>query len=214
MSLFSTDSIARYALQGEQQLSRDRPFLVDRYSPAIVDGTSTYSVPDSLLSIRRITWKGFKLDPMPYRLMRESFQSATQQGRPYWYIFDNIGQSKVRLFPTPMENLSAGTDLFSPASVADYCIIEFNRVADAVNWVIPAWKERQLIKQYTNMRCYEMEGAGQNLKLYKYFKVKWELWSGQWFKLLDDLQTKARKLIIDEIHTNQNFPGKPILPID
>src|SRR6188472_1793694 len=84
--------------QGEKSISDEINFLKDRYSiPALV-GTAEYLLPDYVSSITRVTWLGYKLDPMPKRYQSEIFQDSKQYGRPYWYIYDTLGIRKISLF--------------------------------------------------------------------------------------------------------------------
>jgi len=111
MPLLTTSTVARFFLEGEQELSQEIDFLYDRYEIPVVAGTAIYVLPDYVKSIRRITWLGVELSPLAERNLREIFQNAQQAGKPWWYAADNIGQYKIQLFPVPQISLSgAGTD--------------------------------------------------------------------------------------------------------
>lgn len=212
MPLFDSTTLNRFFLQGEQIVSSERPFLVDRYSPPIFSNVKVYELPDYVISIRRVTYRGIKLDPLPQRNFREVFQSATSQGTPFWYVFNNVGQNKIQLFPAPGENLLSAENLWDN-DIPTSCIVEFYRAADGVNFKLPVWIRRQLLKNYVALKCYSVEGQGQNLKLSAYYGTKWDTWKTQWYTLLDELYNKPRKLITDEITLNTYFPGTPMLPI-
>src|SRR5215469_18057619 len=98
MSLFTSQMITRFSNEGENEFAEDWPCLLTRMSLTITKNVSIYSVPDTVRSIRRITWQGFKLDPLGQRNFREVFQNATQVATPYWYFLINIGVTKINFF--------------------------------------------------------------------------------------------------------------------
>ncbi len=132
-TLFSDRKITRLSNEGENNFAVEYPCIIKRISLATTISTPTdfdsmsgdfdsatgdfdssgaaltyvnpFTLPDDVLSIRRVTWKGYKLDPLPQRNFREVFQNATQLGRPFWYVFNNVGQNLIQLFPGPNERL-------------------------------------------------------------------------------------------------------------
>lgn len=215
MPLFDSATLSRFFNQGENIISDERPFLVDRLSLNLVAGTSTYTLPDYVRSIRRITYFGRYLDPLPRRGQRDIFQAATQMSRPFWYIFNNIGLNKIQLFPIPNVNVPIVTNLWSTGiSQTAGCIVEFYRVTDNSSFVLPSWIKRQLLKQYVAQQTFQVDGLGNNLKMAQYFGKRWELRKGEFIGLLDELISKPRKLSLTNISGSGWFPGRPILPID
>jgi hypothetical protein len=167
MPVFDAATLTRFFNQGEVMLSQEYSFLFDRYSPALVANQGIYVLPDYIKSIRRITFNGMKLDPLPARNFREVFESATQVGTPFWYVYNNIGTNQIQLFPCPMANAPAGVDLWNEAGSNSYqtcLIIEHARISDNVNFITPPYFRRQLLKQWTARQCFGIEGAGQNGK--------------------------------------------------
>lgn len=214
MPLFDSTTVTRMVNQGEQSLSVEKPFLSDRYSFPTVIGTSVYTLPNYVTSIRRVTYKGTKLDPLPQRNQREVFQGATQVSKPFWYIFDNMGQNKISLFPAPAENLAAGSGATLYSSDIPNCVIvEFWRVTDNSIFVIPAYLRRQLLKQYSSRQLLTLEGPGQKKSLVKYYEQKWDVCKQSFIDHIDFMQGRPRKLIINSINAANYFPGSPMLPI-
>ena len=214
MPVWSTTDINRFADTGEQSFVIDYPCIIDRLALDIVAGTSEYTLPDYCVDIRRITWQGIKLDPLPQRMFRDAFQgSGSQQGRPYWYIYNNIGKGVIKLFPAPAESIATtSTGLFTTA-IETHCIVEFFRTSDYDTYIIPEYFCRRLLKAYVLRQCFSMENQGQNKKVSKYFDDKWSLFCKLYGELLGDLNNKPRKLVIGS-GTYQGFPGTPLLPID
>lgn len=212
MPQFSSDTITRIVNQGEQNISVDKPFLVDRYEPSIVANTAIYTLPDYVTSIRRVTYEGSKIDPLPQRNQREVFQAATQVGKPFWYVFDNLGANKIKFFPTPPTNIVAGVNPWV-ADIATKVIVEFYRVSDNNAFVIPAYLKRQLLKQYLARQLYTLEGPGQKKSLAQYYDNKYQMFKEGFIEHLVYLHGSPRKLIINDIVSSNYFPASPILPV-
>lgn len=103
---FGADTTARFQRTAEEQFASQASCIVDRASLSLIAGEALYDLPSYCVNVKRITYKGWKVFPLPHRDLRQSFQSGTQQSRPYWYIFNNIGQRKIRFFPVPSEYVS------------------------------------------------------------------------------------------------------------
>jgi len=144
MPNLQNSDLERFQNDGENDFCTEKHFLTERYSPVITSGIAVYNLPDYILSIRRITFLGQKLDPMTARDQREVFQAATQQGLPFWYLFNNIGALNVKLFPTPNQSLAAAVNPWT-TDIPSTCIIEYYRANDDTTFVIPAWKKRQFL---------------------------------------------------------------------
>lgn len=213
MPLFNSSDLQRFFNQGENEISTDNPFLVDRLSIATTEGISTYQLPDYVGSIRRVTYLGQKCDPLNQRNLREVFQSATQQGRPFWYIFNNIGAVKIKLFPAPGDTIAQGTNLWS-TDIPKSVIVEFYRATDNVTFVLPDWIRRQILKYYVAFRSYSIDGPGCNLKMAAYNMGRWVQGKQYFADVLHFLFTNPRKFCISDIVSSNYYPGEPVLPID
>ena len=212
--LFDASTITRFSQEGEDHFNHDRPCILKRISVNITSGVPLIQLPDDILSIRRLTWKGWKLDPLPHRNFREVFQNATQTGQPFWYVFNQVGQNVIQLFPAPNENLSAGAgNLWASDGILSCFVVEYWGTSDYTTAIIPTYFRRRLLKCFVLRGCFNIEGQGQNLKNVKYFKVRWEFLKKKYSELLDELHNKPRKLVVNGISASYYFPGQPILPI-
>jgi len=211
--LFSAATITRFANEGENNFAVDYPCILKRVSPSITLGQNIVTLSDDVKSIRRVTWLGFKLDPLPHRNWREVFQSAPQQGRPFWYVFNSVGQNQIQLFPSPDTNLASGADLYG-ADINTCLVVEYFQVPDFINATIPSYFRRRLLKSYVLRGCFNIEGQGQNRKNSDYFKGRWRYLKEKYGNLLGDLHNKPRKLVVNGITSSYYFPGNPVLPID
>lgn len=215
MPVIDSTTINRFFNEGEVECSVEKPFLVDRLSLALTGGLNTYTLPDYVTSIRRMTYLGIGLDPLPRRNQREVFQNSTQQGTPFWYIYNNVGQNTVQLFPTPEANYAAVTgDLYLQANIVQGFVVEFSRVSDNQNFIIPPTLRRQLLKKYVAANAFLIDNRNVNLRVSQYFLQRWSTSKEELFELLDDLYNQPRRLVINDFNTFNFFPGSPVLPIN
>lgn len=213
MSLWSSQTITRFSNEGENEFVEDYPCILTRMSLPIQANQALYTLPDSIKSIRRITWQSWKLDPLGQRNMREVFQYASQVGKPFWYVFNNIGANNVKFFPIPNASITpSGLDLWGDAVTSDV-IIEYYTLPDYVTYTIPPYIRRRLLKSYVLKSCFGIEGAGNNVKNQAYFFQKWQNLKKEYGDLLGELHNKSRKLCLNGITSSQFFPGSPILPV-
>jgi hypothetical protein len=211
--LWSSETIIRFSQEGENNFADVYPCILVRISLSTTRGVARYTLPENVRSIRRITWKGFKLDPLGQRNMREVFSYATQIGKPYWYVFNNVGANIIQLFPIPDESITpSGKDLYSDAITTDV-IIEYFALPDYATLVIPEYFRRRLLKTYVMNRCFAIEGAGQNLKNRDYFANRWNYLRDKYGQLMLEIHNKSRKLCLNGITSSQFFPATPVLPV-
>jgi hypothetical protein len=211
--IWTANTITRFSQEGENDFAEDFPCILTRYSLAVQVGVGSYTIPDSIRSIRRITYQGQKLDPLTFRNQRDVFQGASQIGKPFWYVFNNIGQNTIKLFPAPSDTINpSGADLWSDAIATDV-IIEYFTLPDYATLSIPSYIRRRLVKAYVLKMCFAMEGQGQNLKNVQYFTQRYSYLKDKYGWLLAEIHNKGRKLCLNGVTGSQFFPGRPILPI-
>lgn len=211
--IWNTNTIIKFSQEGENDFVEEYPCILTRMSLPVTANQSTYALPDNVRSIRRITWQGFKLDPLGQRNMREVFSYATQVGKPFWYIFNNIGANNVQFFPIPDTTIvPTGANLWGDA-IAGEVIIEYFILPNYANFVIPAYFRRRLLKAYVLKMCFGIEGQGQNLKNRDYFSQRWDQLKQKYGVFLDEIHNKSRKLCLNGITSSQFFPHQPVLPV-
>lgn len=179
MPIWSAATITRFSLQGEQEIAKTLKCLIARTSPSIVALTPTYVLPADLLSIRRVTWKGRKKEPMPAKIYHE-INNVTSSSEPIFYIFNQQGRNTIRFHPIPDIDLTPGTNLFS-TDIGTCCIVEYYKIPASGD--LPAYIRRRLLKYYVLYRCFEQEGKGQNLKASARFKTRYEFYLNHFRKV-------------------------------
>ena len=214
---FDVATTARFQNNAEDEFALQSNCIVDRTALSIVAGTAIYDLPSSCINVKRVTYKGWKVFPLAHRDLRRSFQSGTQQSRPYWYIFNNIGQAQIRFFPVPSEAVStgSGTGLWG-SLILTKVIVEYYVMPDQTNYFIPTFFRSRLLTYYSNKRNFAMEGRTQDIKASKYWNDKFEVYKQNYIELLDDLNNKPRQLIANGT-TRRPYgyiPPPPLLPID
>ncbi len=201
MGVFSSADIARFSQQGEEDFTVSRYTIEERLALDIVAGTSTYVLPDYLYSIKQVTWKGWRLNPMPQRDLRNSLFSGTEGGRPFHFVYNNIGQLKIQLWPVPQESITADQTHLYDTNIDSQCIVEFFRAPDGSSFTVPVYIRRRLLKSYIMKELYTKEGKGQNMKAAKYWTQMNEKLVADYIQLLDDLHLRPRNL------NSQNSPA-------
>jgi len=235
MAIWSDETVTRFTNRGEDIFLQEFPVLINRVALSIVAGTSQYTLEDSVHSIRRITWKGIKIEPTSFRKFRNLNAIGTEQGRPTEYLYDNIGKQVIQFFPTPNETIaSTATNLFG-AAIKTNVIIEFY-TSGAVNRdtvtgddrytvggsvrnlsgeaVIPSAIRDRLLRRYANSQLYLIESRRQNLRISKYFEAGWKLWKAKYGRLLRDVIMKPRRLLANDVPNLNPRLSTPRLPID
>ncbi len=212
MPTLSTSIIQRFFNQGENEISQEYNLLVDRYSIATTIGVSTYTIPDYVKSIRRITYLGIKLNPLPKREFRNSFQPGTMQGRPYWYIYNDTGINQIQLYPIPNANIAQVVNVWD-TDIPNGVIVEFFRLNDNTNFILPDYCRNYLLKKYVGKMIFTIDGPSQSTKLAQYFGKQWEFWKQNFYNHMNELRSSPRVLVVGDNNYSRNFPHSPILPI-
>lgn len=212
MAIFTSDQLNNYTLQAEQDFCDEYRCIIDRLALDIVIGTDLYVLPDNVIDIRRITYRGDKVYPISHRDMREYFQGNSPQSRPLNYIYNNVGQLTIKLFPAPAETIiAANEDLLLPTVIANQCIVEFYTAPNGIGYRLPEYLRRRLLKTYVLKQAFLSEGKGQNLKASVYWEKKWNMLKKMYGEQLNDQLNTPRRLISGGYHERQVLLP-PILP--
>lgn len=214
MSIWTSDQLQRFALVGERSFARDYKCVVDRISLDIVSGTADYVLDEAVLDIRRVTYRGIKLEPLSHRKMRFYLDGPAPSGKPTHYIYDNVGASTIKLFPTPNETIvGVSYGLIEPSIIAAHCIVEYYAIPDAIKLRIPQPFRRRLLKAFVLKMAFSIEGKGQNLKAAKYWESKWQYLKETYGFAMEDLIKLPRKLVASDTKTDSPFGhATPVLP--
>lgn len=211
MTVFATDLITRFSNDAEAEFAAEFPCIVDRLALDIVSGTSEYTLPDYVISIRKITWMGKKVDTTSHRRYRDYF-SPSSTGTPYLYIYNNLGQGKIKFLPAPNVTIAAVTINLFGSEIANRVIVEYYRTPDFVSFTIPIFFRRRLLKAYVLKKCFAVEGKGQNYKGVKYWNARWEYLKETYGTLLSELIDSPRMILVGKSVTYRQLIPTPVLP--
>ena len=213
MSVWTTDQINRFSLDGEQNFAQEYKCLINRFALSIINGTSQYTLPTEAYSIRRVTYKGTKLDPWTHRQYRD-FGMVSSNATPTNYIFNNLGQQVIKLYPTPIETITATqTNLFTPSVILTQCIVEYYVIPDGTSIQLPTYMLRRLLKAFILSQCFSIEGKGQNLKAAAYWESKWNYLKSSYGEELETILNRPRKLVSNPIiNSYRRIPPTGVLP--
>lgn len=214
MAIFSSLLITRFSQEAENEFAREFPCILDRETLSIVSGTSIYTLPSHVIDVRKITWKGLRINPLSHRRYREYFDQVSTGSTPECYIYNNIGISQIKFFPIPNVTIAGITTNLWGSEIANRVIVEYYRTPDYSVYTIPAFIRRRLLKAYVMWKCFSIEGRGQNLKAAKYWEGKWQYLKVSYSNLLEDLINEPRRIIVGgstDYNDNRGIPT-PQLP--
>lgn len=200
------------------------PCLFHRFFLPTTAGTSVYTLPGKCKSIKRITWRGIKIEPMGW----EEFIALTPatavvdpanriepaQGRPYFYVLHPTNVHDIRFYPTPNETFTdTADDPYSPAADA-HCIVTCWREEDDTDPLatIPAYIDRRTRKAYAAWRAFEKEGKGQNSTAAGYYKKKYAFLIDMFTKINSGCFVSARHILQSDLELQGLNTHKPVLP--
>ena len=218
-SLWPDNTITRYILAGEVELTRLKPSPIWKRSPvAIVENVATYQLDPLIKDITNITYRGYRVDFISQPVIASlSPVYRTQFTQPRWATMEAEGYHLLRFFPGPSENLPIIDDditIYTDKNIANNCVVSAYYWPDPTitNLQLPAFLERRILKSYICRSCFRQEGPGQNLKAFSYWDTKWEGLKKEYVKALDDVYA-AVETNYDNMTMRYPFrKGRPILP--
>lgn len=190
MPLFDESYLNYLIDEAERQLSIESGLLFDRFSLAVTAGSSILTLPEGIIGIVRVTWKGEVIDPSEFIDFDASSwlkpENLGVQGKPKFYIRRMHGYNEVQLYPIPNESLLGGSDTFEELStttgIAERLVFSVFRVADLANDALrlPTYLFRNVMKYRAMEQAYAREGDTQNLQASKYMGEKYDFFVRQY----------------------------------
>lgn len=226
-TIWTDDFLNQLAVDAEEDIQQEIECIFDRqYLPTVV-GQSVYTLPDSIRAIKRITWRGRKLDPANWEDLQSlsphtayvdpADKVETSVSRPWWYALHPTNIHDIRFYPTPDETFDGITgDPFSPGTNEPQCTISCWRNIDITNplYSLPTYVDRRTRKAYILWKAFEKEGKGQNLSASKYYKQKYSFLIEQ-FRTINQAAFLSKRYSLDDGSLStleaRRYP-KPSLP--
>ena len=239
--LWSDTYISALAQEGEEKISLYVNCIVDRFALGTFEGVPNYTLPDYVIGIRRIIWKGLKIDFLTALQWRQmfpfsggystegafessafsfhafntagKFTDTSNMGPPLFYGFQGSNRESLSFFPTPSEGVSiSGGDLYGVGIETDV-IVECYRLSDETH-SIPSFARRQLVKNYVLYKAFAKEGDSQNLKVSNYFKKKFEFGLAVFRQNHNRIFSPKIRVLEEQIGANYYEMGRPQLPMN
>lgn len=218
MSAWTDDYLAELQDRGEIELSTDVPHIFHRFSLAVTDGDPDYTLPEGIVSISRLTWKGKRVWPYDERTARvqgiykDPF-TETVSGTPQFYLQHNQGMDQITFWPTPNESIGADDSGIWTNDIANRVIISCWKVAvpSGSDFRVPEFLRRRILKYYVNMRAYAKEGPSQNIEAAMYFRDRYVAAKQHLQEVMDKVPRAIYKQF-EPLAPVSYKPPRPVLP--
>lgn len=217
MENFTDAQITSFAHQAEIQLTAESDSLVDRYAVPIISGQTEYQLPTRIIDVRRITYRGKKLDPFSGQdlIWSGSTPNTPAQGIPKFYTYSYKGYPVIKLYPAPSENLPTPVDsLWTVEGIRNSLCVEFVSEPDFTSGSdlrIPSTIRRQYVKDFVMYRCFKREGKGMDPRAATYFKMKFEMDKAEHREISAQI-FKCIPAQLEPYVQRKKFVGRPVLP--
>jgi hypothetical protein len=235
-SNFTDAFLSSQWVYGEQIVSQLVPCLLTRVAIDTSNGRGDYFLPDDLIGISKVTWKGFPVEATSYQkyqmwqplnmttgsadafqfnaFQEDAFQVGTETGvsftgKPLVYIFNREQFNTIRLIPAPSETLTSGGDLWG-ADINIKLIVQYYQRPN-VSVQIPSYVRRLLLRNYTIWKAYEKEGDTQDLTIATFFQSLFNQIL-EVFKLVNAGCFVSRQRQLGGNSPQRSYPPSPQLP--
>lgn len=225
-TIWSDAFLEQLAVDAEQAILLDVNCIYHRFHLTTVAGTSVYQLDELVRGIKRITWRGIKINPCSWEdlhslsphtaVVDAGNRVETSESRPFWYALHPSNIHSIRFYPTPNESFTNTGDPFSPSPNESKCTISCWRNLDTSNalYNLPLYIDRRTTKSYILWKAFEKEGKGQNLAASKYYAQKYKFLIEQ-FKSINQSPYVSKRYSLDDGTLStleaRRYP-KPTLP--
>jgi hypothetical protein len=176
MPIWSDSYLQQLVNDGETDIVNKVTPIFERVSLSVTSGTATYTLPDYIIKIVQVTWKGTVLDNLVLDdLLMLDPKYRTNKGKPIGWTWSQDGLKIIRFFPVVNETIAADNTNIYGSDIANRVILSYFRSPDTTqsNLQIPAYMGRRAIKPYVLWKAFMADGLGQNIKASDYFKAKY-----------------------------------------
>lgn len=217
--IWSTSYLNDLLNEAEVELSEIIKCIIFRTSISVTAGNAEYDLPDGIIGILQVTWKGEWLDSLELDDFKlDSYikpQSLSSQNKPRVYMRMRNGYKKIKFLPTPDETIASTSNPLDSTEIENRVIVTAYRSADttANTYRLPSYIYRRFTKYYVLYRAFLQEGKGQDLKASEYFKNKYEFIK-QRFKEINEKIPRCVDLGFgySSQFSRGRTPPRPVLP--
>lgn len=181
--IFSSETIQRFAEDGEEWVARTLRCIRQRISLSITAGVSEYELPSYVLGVSRLLWCGTKLSSTRSASLDFKFAdligfTADMQGTPQCYFMSDATPRTIKFYPTPSIGIAKATIGLYSSEIPYRVILDIYRTPgtseDDEDTRLFYWALPWLIKHYVEYKCYSQEGKAQDLELANYHKKQFD----------------------------------------
>lgn len=218
MAIWDDNVLSLFREQAERELSNEVPHIFKRTTLAVTNGQKEYDVPEGIINILSIRYKGKTVTPTTERELETLYATITPNdtttGVPRFYIRQNQGRKKIRFYPAPNETITADDSTLTYIDQYVNKVVIGAMVESDQNdedYRTPDFLLRRLIKHYVNYRAFLMESRGQKIRAAQYYKNRWEFAKEHLRSARSNL-FKATWHKMAATKPNRRYPARPILP--
>ena len=183
--IWSEAYLNQLATDAEQQINKDIQCIFEKQYIPITAGISINTLPSVVRSLKRITWRGRKLEPASWEELIALSPATiggyieTSRSRPQWYAMHPTNPYDIRLYPTPDETFVTpnGLNPYGQLDNETACCISYWRDIDPTGTnplaLLPEYIDRRTRKAYILWRAFAQEGKGQNMSASAYYQKKY-----------------------------------------
>lgn len=231
MSIWTDAILDQFAADGAVDIVNRVPCIYHRFYLLASEGEAIYQAPSFVTGIKRITWRGKKLQPVNWEdmltlsPMKAPFDESSDpndfQGTPQWYALNPSNIRHFRLFPAPNESLIddvnegvLGEDPYFPGEGEARCTISCWRSIDDSNPILalPSYIDRRTRKAYVLWKAFEKEGKGQDSRAAAFYQAKYEFLVQRFVQINDGCFLSKRYSLDDTPLTDNHRYPRPSLP--
>lgn len=211
----------------EEYITSSVNCIYDRFALAITAGQSVYTLPSYVKNVISITWKGKKLHPLTFiefceinpasAVVAEATKVESPSSIPHYYVKHPTNYYDIRFWPTPSENITAGTTNLFGSAINSNVIVSTYRTqsTDQPYLYLPLFLKRRIKKAYILSRAFAKEGKGQDIEASQYYTKKLEYLINALKEINSNVYLGKQHLLNDAFNINRfGTPGRPVLPPD
>lgn len=219
MPIFSESYLQRLIEEAEEVISTRIPCIFKRFSLAVTQGTSTYTISNNVLRILQIAYKSRIIDPQEIRDYRgDSWfkpQNLGNQGQPQFYSRVGAGFDQIMFYPIPNESITADDSVIDTDAGMNTKVILSVYVAANVNSTtdrLPTYLFRNIMKFYAMAEAFKKEGPSQSLIASGYYDKKFEIFMQTYSNIINKVPQVVELQFGPEFSNRNGRPPRPVLP--
>jgi len=209
----------------EEYITASVNCIYDRFALAVTSGQSVYTLPTYVKNIVSVTWKGKKVYPLTFidfcalnpanAIVNETTKVEAPSSIPHYYVKHPTNYYDIRFWPTPSENISAGTtNLFGSAINSNVIFSVYRTQSTTQSYLyLPLFLKRRIKKAYILSKAFAKEGKGQDIEASQYYTKKLEYLIEALKEINSNVYLGKQHLLNDTFNVNKyGTPARPVLP--